>query len=142
MGRAPPPWPNGTKRFVGREADFGNGRLASDCKVGRLLAVSGPSAFRLCQCESRPLANAAAYDWKRPIADIGPHGHNSSMSYGRYAGMTVNERLFVAGRMEAFDTAVRARDHTEMVRILAEVEVEDAGRSADIILRNAAQYGY
>jgi hypothetical protein len=58
---------------------------------------------------------------------------------GRYAGMTLNERLVDAGLMEAFDAAVRARDRAEMIRLLRDVEVEDAGGSADAILRRAAR---
>jgi hypothetical protein len=59
-----------------------------------------------------------------------------------YAGMTLNERLFDAGLMEAFDTAARDRDRAEMIRILAKVKVEDAAWSADAILSNPQRYGY
>jgi len=50
--------------------------------------------------------------------------------------MTVNERLFEAGLVEAFDAAARARDRSEMIRILSEVDVDDAAWSADTILQN------
>ena len=59
-----------------------------------------------------------------------------------YAGMTVNERLFDAGLMEAFDAAATAKDRAEMVRLLREVDVEDAALSADTILKDAQRYGY
>jgi len=62
--------------------------------------------------------------------------------HGRYAGMTVNERLFEAGLMEAFDVAVRARDRAEMLRLLTEIDVEEAAWSADTILRNPGRCGY
>lgn len=69
--------------------------------------------------------------------------HKSGMSdASRYAGMTVNERLFDAGHLDAFDLAARARDRAEMVRLLVEVCVEDAARSADTILRTPDRYGY
>jgi len=60
----------------------------------------------------------------------------------RYAGMTVNERLFEAGLVEAFDAAARARDRSEMIRILSEVDVDDAAWSADTILQNPEKYGF
>lgn len=59
----------------------------------------------------------------------------------RYAGMTVNERLFDAGLLEAFDNAARARDRAEVIRLLAKVEVDDAIQSVDVMLRNPAHYG-
>ena len=59
---------------------------------------------------------------------------------GRYAGMTVNERLFVAGLLEKFDEAVRLRDRAGIVRLLTEVEVEDADSSADAILQNPGHF--
>jgi hypothetical protein len=58
----------------------------------------------------------------------------------RYAGMTVNERLFDAGLLEAYQTAARARDRVEMIRILENV-VDDAPRTADTVLRNPVKYG-
>jgi len=60
----------------------------------------------------------------------------------RYSGMTVNERLFDAGLMEAFDDAAKARNRAEMIRILTDVAVQDAERSADTILLNPQKYGY
>jgi hypothetical protein len=59
----------------------------------------------------------------------------------RYAGMTVNERLFVAGLMDAFEAAALARDRSEMIRILTEVDVEGAAWSADTILQDPKRYG-
>ena len=61
---------------------------------------------------------------------------------GRYAGMAVNERLLDAGVMEAFDAAASARDRAEMIRILTDVDVEDAAWSADTILERPERYGY
>jgi hypothetical protein len=56
--------------------------------------------------------------------------------------MTVNERLFDAGLTDAFDAAARARDRAEMIRLLIEVDVEDAAWSADTILKRPEPYGY
>jgi len=43
----------------------------------------------------------------------------------KYAGMTVNERLYVSGLMDEFDKAVRAKSTAEVVRILKEVGLSD-----------------
>ena len=59
----------------------------------------------------------------------------------RYAGTTVNERLFDAGLSEAFDNAAQARDRAEMIRLLAKVDVADANRSVDAMLRNPTHFG-
>jgi hypothetical protein len=50
--------------------------------------------------------------------------------------MTVSERLFDAGLVEAFDTATTSRDRSEMIRILTDAGVENAASSADAILQN------
>ena len=59
-----------------------------------------------------------------------------------YAGMSVNERLFDAGLLDAFNAAARARDRAEMIRLLASVDLEDAAGSVDMILETPARYGY
>ena len=43
----------------------------------------------------------------------------------KYAGMTVNERLYLSGLMEAFDKAVKSRNYAEVVAILKKVELTD-----------------
>jgi hypothetical protein len=43
-----------------------------------------------------------------------------------YEGMTVNERLFAAGLMDAFDRAAERNDSLELKRILKEVALSDA----------------
>ncbi len=50
--------------------------------------------------------------------------------------MTINERLFDAGLMQAFDAATRARDRAEMMCLLTDVNVDDAVWSADAILKS------
>ena len=61
-----------------------------------------------------------------------------------YAGMTVNERLFEAGLMDAFDAAVRARDRERIISVLMQVALseEDAAFTTDTILGNPKRYGY
>ncbi len=61
-----------------------------------------------------------------------------------YAGMTVNERLFSAGLLDAFDAAARRRDRDEMLRVLREVELasSDATRTIELILADPRKYGF
>ena len=59
----------------------------------------------------------------------------------RFTGMTVNERLFVAGLLEAFDAAATARNRSEMIRILTDLDVEGAAWSADTIVQNPRRQG-
>lgn len=61
---------------------------------------------------------------------------------GLYDGMTANERLFMAGLMDAWDQATKARDRGEMAVILSRVELaEDAPAIIDTVLANPAKYG-
>ena len=55
-----------------------------------------------------------------------------------YAAMTVNERLFSAGLLEAWDEAVKQRDRARMIALLMSVELaaEQAAFTADIALVN------
>lgn len=60
----------------------------------------------------------------------------------RYAGMTVNERLFDAGLLDAYDAAKQVRDRTEMIRLLTEAGVDDAAWCADISLGSTDLAGH
>lgn len=44
----------------------------------------------------------------------------------RYAGLTATQRLNMAGLRAEFDAAALARNRSEMIRLLVEVEVSDA----------------
>ena len=43
----------------------------------------------------------------------------------KYGGMTVNERLWVSGLMEQFDSAVLKRNVDKVTKILKEVELNE-----------------
>jgi hypothetical protein len=43
----------------------------------------------------------------------------------KYAGMTVNERLYASGLMDECDKAISEKDTSVVVRILKEVELTD-----------------
>ena len=43
----------------------------------------------------------------------------------KYAGMTVNERLYVAGLFDQFDKAVTDKDRDKVRAILIKVELDD-----------------
>jgi hypothetical protein len=64
-------------------------------------------------------------------------------SVGIYGGMTVNERLFTAGTLEQFDSAVRHGDRTAMVALLVAVEIDcdQAEKIADTMLSHPTRYG-
>jgi hypothetical protein len=64
------------------------------------------------------------------------------MSADRFAGMTMNERLFEAGLLEAFDAAFSARDRGALIDIYRQVgrDGEMAERSVDMMLANPDRY--
>ena len=66
------------------------------------------------------------------------------MDEPRYAGMTVNERLFAADLLDAFDAEVLKRDRKAMIAILARVEMtpEQCIQTTDAILADPRKYGF
>lgn len=50
-----------------------------------------------------------------------------------YKGMTVNERLFLSGRMDEFDELVLANDVNGLKAILNEIEITDDSSMRAII---------
>lgn len=59
-----------------------------------------------------------------------------------YAAMTVNERLYTAGLLDAFDRAARSRNRARMIEILADVDVGSPDKTADAIIADPRKYGY
>jgi hypothetical protein len=56
--------------------------------------------------------------------------------------MTVNERLFTAGLLDAFDQAVLRRDRKALVDILKRVDVPSPYLTIDAIFADPGRYGY
>ena len=56
--------------------------------------------------------------------------------------MTVNERLFTAGLLDAFGEAARRRDRDQMIELLRRVEIETSEWSVDTILEHPERYGF
>jgi hypothetical protein len=75
--------------------------------------------------------------------DVGMDFYSESDRDG-FGGMTVNERLFTAGLLEAFDDAARRRDRERLVDLLVQVELSrtDAESSVATLLADPAKYGY
>ena len=44
----------------------------------------------------------------------------------KYAGMTVNERLFMSGLLKDFDSAKEKKDKNRLIEILRSLEVDEA----------------
>lgn len=60
-----------------------------------------------------------------------------------YAAMTVNERLFAAGLLEDFDSAIEIADRATAVEMLARVDIADQAEwIVDTTLANPAKYGF
>ena len=68
----------------------------------------------------------------------------SQPEHENFSGMTVNERLFVAGTIEQFDTAARHRDRSAMIALLLGVKLDEqqAADTTDAMLNNPTKYGY
>lgn len=66
------------------------------------------------------------------------------MANDRFAGMTVNERLYEGSVMEDFDEAAKVRNRQKMISLLLQVELsqEQAVQTTDAILANPKKYGY
>jgi hypothetical protein len=50
----------------------------------------------------------------------------------KYAGMTVNERLWVSGLFEEFESAIQKKDVKRAVEILRNVELDDEAIRANL----------
>jgi hypothetical protein len=87
----------------------------------------------LQKCGETELRSAAV----RRIADSPARDFN-------YHGMTVHERLMVAGLLNDFGTVVSRQDRAAMVALLLQVQLPEAGANAyvDALLADPKQYGY
>lgn len=58
-------------------------------------------------------------------------------------GATTNERLWLAGLLDEFERAARARDRAHMIELLCRVELGGQAESiADAILAQPVRYGF
>jgi hypothetical protein len=59
-------------------------------------------------------------------------------------GMTVNERLFACGLLDAWDEYARRRDRSQMIALLlrAAIDREQAELTTDAVINNPAMYGF
>jgi hypothetical protein len=61
----------------------------------------------------------------------------------KYGGMTVNERLYDAGIMDAWDIAAASRDRGRMIELLGIVELSEQAESiVDTFLADPKRYGF
>jgi hypothetical protein len=60
------------------------------------------------------------------------------------SAMTVNERLFACGLLDAWGEAARNRDRSQMIALLIQtaIEREQAERTTDAVLNNPEMYGF
>ncbi len=66
------------------------------------------------------------------------------MDEPKYGGMTVNERLFAADLLDAYEAAAMNRDRTTMIAILsrAEMTLVQSVQTTDAILADPKKYGF
>lgn len=67
-----------------------------------------------------------------------------STDRSRFAGMTLNERLFQAGLISEFDEAALSRGRAQMIAVLERVSLtpREAASVADQVLANPAKFGF
>jgi hypothetical protein len=61
----------------------------------------------------------------------------------KYAGMTVNERLFAAGLLDGYYRALEVKDRESMIQYLVAVELDpdQVERTANTALSDPVRYG-
>ena len=65
------------------------------------------------------------------------------MAEAKFAGMTTNERLHMAGLLDTFGEAARQRDRARLIEVLGKVELADqADEIANAILTEPRRYGF
>lgn len=67
----------------------------------------------------------------------------TTASSERYAGMTLNERLYTPGLLERFDEALQQSNRGAMAELLEQVGIDASGGQFTIntMLANPARYG-
>jgi hypothetical protein len=75
---------------------------------------------------------------------LGSTVHHVDAGRQNFGGMTVNERLFVAGLVEPFDSAIDSGDRQRAIELLLRVAMSDdsAAETVDAVLAHPAKYGY
>lgn len=70
--------------------------------------------------------------------------HEVDGQRGDFDDMTVNERLFVAGLVEQFDSAIDSGDRQRAIELLRQVAMSDASaaETVDAVLAHPEAYGY
>jgi len=61
-----------------------------------------------------------------------------------YSGMTLNERLLVAGLLDDWDSAIGAGQRQAAIDVLTQVDFDasDAAQTVDAVLARPAKYGF
>lgn len=74
----------------------------------------------------------------------GKYGDSVADDASNFGGMTVNERLFVAGLLGEWDAAIDIADRSSAIEILTRVDLSEDGAAwtVDAVLANPAKYGF
>ena len=85
--------------------------------------------------------------WCRVVrAEKFPSDEEVAEASRRYAGMTMNERLWEAGLIPRWDAAAKARDRATLLRLCALVGIAEGptgrGWIVDTLLANPERYGF
>ena len=66
------------------------------------------------------------------------------MIKSKFAGMTVNERLCIAGLIDEFDNAVKSRNKSQIIETLKKTDLtkQQATETTEAILSNPKRYGF
>lgn len=66
------------------------------------------------------------------------------MAKSKYAGMTVNERLCIAGLMDDFESVAKTKNRKKLITILKQTDLteEQATETTEALLADPKKYGY
>jgi hypothetical protein len=73
-----------------------------------------------------------------------PYGGSGECTGAGLGGMTVNERLVIAGLLGEFDAAMDAVDRQRAINVLEQVAMteQSAAATVDAVLADPSKYGY